>query len=86
MESFVDDSVEWSRYRAAVLDPLEFDLRETSNDELSEEQAATLREYYEQFLREALATHWTVTNETGPRTIRVRSTVTEVDTTSLVVN
>ena len=55
-------------------------------EELNQEQSALPQENYNAFLISALGDEFTQVSEPGPRTLRVRSAITEVHTSDLVLN
>ncbi len=85
-ESWVAPGADLAPYRAVVIEPLVVDLVEGSEDALTGEQAALVGEQYRRWVLTGLDGSLEVVDEAGPGVLRLRTAITQVDTTNMVVN
>jgi uncharacterized protein DUF3313 len=79
-------SADWSGYDQVLLEPMQVQLVEDSLDQPLGSDVEDLSRWYHEHLVEAFESTYKPVEEAGPRTIRVRSVLSELDRTNLVVN
>ncbi len=77
---------DFGRYHALLVDPLEIRLTDASQNQLNSKQEALLEENFRRYVLAGLPEGFTLAQEPGPDVLRLRTALTEVDTTNMLVN
>lgn len=81
----VYQSAERTRYKALLIDPVQWQVNAKSNGDISESERLGLTKLFDEKLREKLNAY-SFTAEPGPDVLRVRATITDVKTSSPAAN
>ena len=86
MELFVDEGALPGEYDSVLIEPTAYDPVAEPKHEPSAEKIASLREHFDETLSETLSEHYTIVEVPGPRTLRVRASIAEVNPSNVLVN
>ena len=80
---YVNPEVPWGKYDKAILDSVSIWYRENSKfDDVPEQELNNLGHYLYDAVRKQLGQHWTMVDEPGSGTIRIRMALTEAEDAS----
>ena len=86
VDYFEAPDAEWGRYSSVIVDPVEFRAGEDRAPDADEEARAAMAHKFTKLLRKTLGEDFTLTDEPGPDTLRVRAAVTDADCSNIWVN